>query len=179
MSGQLSIRWIERDLNKYLNELLKPEEHKDYILAVDTDSVYVSLDDLVKKVFDDDSDTDKVIDFLDKVCEGQIQKVIDNSYSKLRKYTSAPTQKMIMKREILADKGIWTAKKRYILNVHDTEGVRYEKPKLKIMGIEAVRSSTPSACREKLKELFNLIMNTDEDTIINFIDGFCKNKSKF
>ena len=174
LSGQLSIRWIERDLNKYLNELLKPEEHKDYILAVDTDSVYVSLDDLVKKVFDDDSDTEKVIDFLDKVCEGQIQKVIDNSYSKLRKYTSAPTQKMIMKREILGDKGIWTAKKRYILNVHDTEGVRYEKPKLKIMGIEAVRSSTPSACREKLKELFNLIMNTDEDTIINFIDGFRK-----
>ena len=174
LSGQLAIRWIERDLNKYLNELLKPEEHKDYILAVDTDSVYVSLNDLVKKVFDDDSDTEKVIDFLDKVCDGEIQKVIDSSYSRLREYTKAPTQKMIMKREILADKGIWTAKKRYILNVHDTEGVRYETPKLKIMGIEAIRSSTPAACREKLKELFKLIMNTDEETIIDFIDTFRK-----
>jgi DNA polymerase elongation subunit (family B) len=81
---------------------------------------------------------------------------------------------MIMKREAIADRGIWTAKKRYILNVHDSEGVRYSEPKLKIMGIEAVRSSTPGSCRSKIKEALKIIMKDNETTLIQFIEKFKK-----
>ena len=151
-----------------LQELLD----KDYVLAADTDSLYITLDGLVKKVFPDNADTEKVINFLDKVCEGELQKVIDKGYYKLSQYMNAYDQKMFMKRECLADKGIWTGKKHYILNVHDNEGVRYESPKLKVMGIESVRSSTPTACRDKLKKSFDIIVNKDEETIQNFISDF-------
>ena len=72
---------------------------------------------------------------------------IESSYQELADYVGAYDQKMFMKRENIADRGIWTAKKRYILNVWDSEGVRYEEPKLKMMGIEAVKSSTPAPCR--------------------------------
>ena len=174
-SGQLSIKWIEKEINRYLNLILKPEEEKDYVVAVDTDSVYICMDDLVKQVYGDDiEDKTKVINFLDKVCAEQMEKIIDKSYDKLRNYVNAFEQKMVMKRENLADKALWTAKKRYIMNVYDSEGVRYEEPKLKMMGIEAIRSSTPSACKEKMKNIFKIIMNGTEDDVITYIDDFRK-----
>ena len=174
-SGQLSIKWIEKEINRYLNSILKPEEEKDYVVAVDTDSVYICMDDLVKQVYGDNiEDKTKVINFLDKVCAEQMEKIIDKSYDKLRNYVNAFEQKMVMKRENLADKALWTAKKRYIMNVYDSEGVRYEEPKLKMMGIEAIRSSTPSACKEKMKNIFKIIMNGTEDDVITYIDDFRK-----
>jgi DNA polymerase elongation subunit (family B) len=177
LSGQLSIRWIENRLNEYLNNLLETEEF-DYVLASDTDSVYITFDGLVDKVCpkgEDESESDhkrRVVDFLDRVAEKKIEPFIDKSYQDLADLMNAYEQKMFMKREVIADKGVWTAKKRYILNVHDSEGVRYAEPKLKMMGIEAIKSSTPSACREKMKQSFNLIMNEDEATVQEFIQNF-------
>jgi DNA polymerase elongation subunit (family B) len=162
MSGQLSIRWIEKALNQYLNKLLKTD--KDFVIASDTDSVYVCFDDLVKHV-----KPDNVIDFLDKVSKEKIQPFIDDSYSKLAQYVNAYEQRMFMKRENIANKALWTAKKRYIMNVFDSEGVRYSEPSLKIMGIEAIRSSTPKVCRDYIIDTIKLIMNADEDTIQKYI----------
>ena len=156
-----------------MNEVLKPEEEKDYVVAVDTDSVYICMDDLVKKIYGDTiDDKNKVVDFLDKVCSEQMEKIIDKSYQKLAEYVNAYDQKMVMKRENIADKALWTAKKRYIMNVYDAEGVRYEKPQLKVMGIESVRSSTPAACKERMKGIFDIIMNGTEEDAINYIDEF-------
>ena len=171
LSGQLSIRWIENKLNEYMNTLLKTR-NKDYVIASDTDSIYLDLSGIVKKVMPDTSDKLKVIRFLDKVCEDKIQKFIDESYQELAEYVNAYKQKMIMKRESLADKAIWTAKKRYILNVYNNEGVEYKQPMLKIMGLEAVKSSTPAACRVKIKEAMKVIMEKDENTMIDFINDF-------
>ena len=170
-AGQLSIQWVERDVNNFLNKLLNTDD-VDYVIASDTDSIYVVLDKLVNNVFDDTEDKEKVINFLDKICNGKIQKVINSSFENLYNYMNAYEQKMFMKREGLSDKGIWTAKKRYMLNVYDNEGVRYKTPKIKMMGIEAVKSSTPSACREKLRDAIDIIMNEDESTMIQFIEDF-------
>ena len=173
VAGQLSIRWAERAVNQYLNKIMETENH-DYVLASDTDSLYVTLDSLVQKV--GLTDTDKIIEFMDKVCEGKIQDVIDKCYGEMAEYVNAFEQKMVMKREVLAEVGIWTSKKHYILNVHNSEGVQYDEPKLKIMGIEAVRSSTPESCRNALKEAFKIMMNGTEEDVINYIEGF---KTKF
>ena len=170
LSGQLSIRWIEQKLNTYLNGILGTKD-EDFIVASDTDSVYVVLDKLVKFSFKDLSETpkEKVVSFLDKVCSQKIEPFIENSYKELAEYVGAYDQKMFMKRECIADKGIWTAKKRYILNVYDNEGVRYKEPELKIMGIEAIKSSTPTICRDYIKDTLKLIMTTDEKTVIQHI----------
>ena len=174
-SGQTSIRWIENKLNKYLNELLKTES--DYVIAVDTDSVYLNLGPLVDKFLSKQKDDkEKVVNLLDKVCQDQLEPYIDKCYSELAEYVNAYEQKMQMKRENIADRGIWTAKKRYILNVWDSEGVRYEEPKLKIMGLEAIKSSTPAPCRTMIKDAFKLIMSGSEDDMIKFID---ESRSKF
>jgi len=171
MAGQLTIRWIERDVNKYLNKLLKTE-NVTYVVASDTDSIYVKLGGLVDKIFKDKSDTRKIVKVLDKFCEEKLQGAIDKSFDRLAKYVNAFEQKMFMKREVIANKGIWTAKKRYILNVYNEEGVELKDPKLKIMGIEAVKSSTPAPCRIKIKEALKVIMNKDENALIQFIDEF-------
>ena len=170
-SGQLSIKWIEKEINRYLNGLLKTDD--DYVVAVDTDSVYITMDKLVQSVYGDKNvEKTKIIDFLDKVCSEQMEKIIDKSYQKLKDYMNAFDQKMVMKRENIADRAVWTAKKRYIMNVYDSEGVRYKEPQLKIMGIEAIRSSTPSACKQKMKDIFKIIMNGTEDDAIQYIDEF-------
>ena len=173
VAGQLSIRWAERAVNQYLNKILETD-NDDYVLASDTDSLYVTLDSLVQKV--GLTDTDKIIEFMDKVCEGKIQDVIDGCYGEMAEYVNAFEQKMVMKREVLAEVAIWTGKKHYILNVHNSEGVQYDEPKLKIMGIEAVKSSTPEPCRNALKEALKIMMNGTEEDVINYIEAF---KTKF
>ncbi len=170
-AGQLSIRWIEKKINQYMNNLLKTDD-VDYVIASDTDSIYLNMGPLIKKLYPDTSDTKKVIKFMDKVCDDKIQPFIDASYEELKEYVNAFQQRMEMKRESLADKAIWVAKKNYILNVYNSEGVAYAKPKLKMMGISAIRSSTPSACRAKIKEAINLIMTESENELHKFIEKF-------
>ena len=171
MAGQLSIQWIERKLNEYLNKLLKTD-NKDFVIAIDTDSVYLNLEPLVNSVFKDTSDTSKVIAFLDKICEDKFQPYIDKAYEELAIYVHAYGQKMKMKRENLADKAIWTAKKRYIMNVHNSEGVQYTEPQIKITGLEAIKSSTPTACRDKIKEALHIIMTGSENQLHTMIENF-------
>ena len=178
LSGQVSIRWIENRMNKRLNKILKTE-NTDYVIASDTDSIYLNLGPFVDWVFKDREKTPEVVvDFLNKVCEVEFEPYIESSYQALADYVNAYDQKMQMKRENIADRGIWTAKKRYILNVWDSEGVRYAEPKLKIMGIEAVKSSTPAPCRQMIKDGLKLVMSGTEDEVIKFIEDSRKDFQK-
>jgi DNA polymerase elongation subunit (family B) len=171
LSGQVSIRWIENKMNTYINKLLKTED-VDYVIASDTDSIYLNMGPLVETVYKGrEKTTEGIVSFLDKVASMELEKYIEGSYQELATYVNAYDQKMQMKRENIADRGIWTAKKRYILNVWDSEGVRYEEPKLKMMGIEAVKSSTPAPCRKMIKDALKLMMSGTEDEVIDFIEN--------
>ena len=171
LSGQVSIRWIENKMNDFLNKILKTEG-KDYVIASDTDSIYLHLGPLVDVIYKDkEKDSESIVSFIDTICEKTLEPFIDQSYKELAEYVNAYDQKMFMKRENIADRGIWTAKKRYILNVWNSEGVQYHEPKLKMMGIEAVKSSTPAPCREMIKDALKLMMNGTEDDVIQFIEN--------
>ena len=170
LSGQVAIRWIESKMNIYLNKLLKTEDF-DYVIASDTDSIYLNMGPLVETVYKGrEKTTEGVVSFLDKICQMELEKYIEGCYQELAEYMNAYDQKMQMKRENIAERGIWTAKKRYILNVWDSEGVRYEEPKLKMMGIEAVKSSTPAPCRKMIKDGLKIMMSGTEEDVIHFID---------
>jgi len=174
LSGQVSIRWIENSMNEYLNKLLQTEK-EDYVIASDTDSIYVHLGPIVDKFLSHKSgDKAALVGLLDKICQEKLEPFIQRSYQELATYVQAYDQKMIMKRETIANKGIWTAKKRYILNAWDIEGVRFTEPKLKIMGIEAVKSSTPAACRTAIKDALKVIMNQEESDLQDFVADFRK-----
>lgn len=171
MSGQLSIRWIEQRINQYLNKLFKTD-NVDYVIASDTDSIYVTLESLVNMALPNETDERKIVAFIDKACKQQIEPFIDKAYQELAEKMNAYAQKMQMKRENIANKGIWKAKKMYILNVWNSEGVQYDAPKLKMMGIEAVRSSTPAACRDNIKTALSIIMNGTETDLHTFVAKF-------
>ena len=169
-SGQLTTRWIERKLNTYLNKTFKTED-VDYVIACDTDSVYIKADkfmELAGKVMTKEQE----VEYLDKVCVKVLEPYIDKCYEELKEYVNGFAQKMVMKRECIADKGIWTAKKRYILNVYNQEGVAYAKPKLKMMGIEAIRTSTPQVCRDAIKQALEVIMNKSESDLHDYVIDF-------
>ena len=177
LSGQVSIRWIENKMNEYLNKLLSTQD-KDYVIASDTDSIYLNLGPLVNKFLaSKSSDKAAIVSLLNKICEEKLEPFIEKSYQELATYVSAYEQKMSMKRENIADRGIWTAKKRYILNVWDSEGVRYKEPKMKIMGLETARSSTPAYFRDKLYAAFQIIIGKSNDELITFINGV-RNETK-
>lgn len=175
-SGQLSIRYAQKSVNEYLNKILKTNG-KDYIIYIDTDSIYVDFGPLVKASFGTvDIDRKKGEEFLDKVCGTKIEEVIDKGYQELAANMGAYRQAMVMKREKITDKSVFIAKKRYIMNTLNSEGVHYETPKISVTGLESVRSSTPEVCRDKLKESFKVIMNEGEEATQRFIADF---KSQF
>ena len=176
LTGQVAIRWIERKMNEFLNWCLKTEA-EDYVIASDTDSIYLNLGPLVRAVFGDSGgDSSRVVPILNQFCEDKIVPFIDQSYEELSEYLNCYEKTLVMKRECIAERGIWTAKKRYILNVWDNEGVRYEEPKLKMMGIEAVKSSTPAPCRRYIADSLKILMSGTEDELIDYIQ---KTKEEF
>ena len=168
MTGQYIIRKVGTALDVYLNKVVGTNGHN-YSFYSDTDSCYISLDPLVRKYYSN-LPRDKLIDVLDKICEEKITETINQSCDRLANYTNAFQKKIIFKREAIAERGLWVAKKRYALNVYDNEGVRYKDPKLKVMGLEIVRSSTPAPVRESLKEAVRLALTTDEKTLQGFIE---------
>ena len=168
MSGQLTIRYAEKVINEYINKILKTVE-VDYVIAIDTDSLYIDLGSFVDATLGSNVSCDKGSNFIDKVARQKIEPILEKAYEKLRHYMNASEQRMVMKREVIADKGIWTGKKHYILNVINSEGVQFKEPKLKMMGIEAVRSSTPMVCRTYIKDTVRHIIDTDEITCQSYI----------
>jgi DNA polymerase elongation subunit (family B) len=171
-SGQLSIRYAQKSVNDYLNKVLKTKD-KDYIIYIDTDSIYVNFADLVEKVYGTtDIDRKTGEEFLDKVCQTKIEQIIEQGYEKLASDMGAYRNAMVMKREKINDRAIFIAKKRYILNTLNSEGVHYEKPKISVTGLESVRSSTPEVCRDKMREIFNVILNEGEEQTQKFIADF-------
>jgi DNA polymerase elongation subunit (family B) len=171
-SGQLSIRYAEKSVNRYLNKVLKTTDI-DYIVYIDTDSIYVNFGPLIQAVFGTtDIDRKTGEEFLDNVCKEKIESVIALGYENLAKKMGARRNAMVMKREKITDKSVFVAKKRYIMNVLNSEGVHYAKPKISVTGIESVRSSTPEVCREKMKKSFEVIMNGSESDVQTFIEDF-------
>ena len=165
MAGQLAIKWAERCVNGEMQNILKTDE--DYVVAIDTDSVYIRMGDLVDRF-----NPKNPVKFLDKLCREHFEKVLDKSYAEMAEITGAYVNRMEMGREVIADRGIWMAKKRYILNVHNNEGVQYAEPKLKMMGIEAIKSSTPQVVRDKFKEIFRVIVEGTESDTQGYIRDF-------
>jgi DNA polymerase elongation subunit (family B) len=172
-AGQFIIRYIENKMNEYLNRILKTHDKIDYVVASDTDSIYITLDKLVEHTCKGKT-LEQTTNFIDKVVGSRLEPFINKCFDELADYTNAFKNVMVMKREAIANKGIWTAKKRYMLSVLDEEGIRLSKPKLKIMGIEAVKSSTPEVCRGKIKEAIEIIMNKEEDDLHKFVADFKK-----
>ena len=171
-AGQFIIRFIEKKVNDYLNDVLKTDNY-DYIVASDTDSIYVRFGKLVEQTCKDKTN-EQIVDFLGKVADNKIEPYIAKAFDELADYSNAFKNAMVMKREVIADKGIWVAKKRYMLNVIDDEGVRLRKPKLKLMGIEAVKSSTPQVCRVKIKEAITTIMSKEQTDLHKLVADFRK-----
>lgn len=162
VSGQLIIQKVKNAANAYLNRLLKNTEEKNFVVAGDTDSIYIAFDDLVQTVFPNRVEVSAIVDFLDKICKDKIQGMINDAAAEVAEYTNAYKNAISFKREKIADSGIWTGKKRYILRVYDNEGVRYKEPEIEVTGIEMVRSSTPEVVRAMLKKAIWVTLNDIE-----------------
>jgi DNA polymerase elongation subunit (family B) len=172
LSGQLAIQWVASRLNNYINKA-SGTSGKDYCLCSDTDSVYFSLETLIEQTCGHKSTVDK-IKFMDKISEESLRPIIEKAYIELADYMNSYKQSMSMKREVLADRGLFVRKKGYALSVHNSEGVQYDKPKLKVKGLELVKSSTPAIVRDKLRIVVDKVLHGTEEDIQGFVSEFQK-----
>lgn len=168
VSGQQAIKWVGYRLNQYLNNIFKTDDIE-YVFYSDTDSCYITLEHLVNKYFDKESDKNKIVGAVDEFCKKRLEPKIESIYNDLYEYMNAYENHLVMGREAIADRGFWTGKKRYCIRVWDNEGVRYEKPKLKYMGLSAKSSSTNTWARPKLVDLYSLMIDGTKDDITDFI----------
>lgn len=176
-SGQLSIRWVANALNRKMRKNFSEDEKFDWVIAIDTDSCYLRLGEIVNKYVKDKTFEEK-LQFIDDFCSQKLEPFIKKQYDILHEYMYSYNNRMVMAREVIANRGIWTAKKKYILNVYDDEGVRLEEPYLKMMGIEAIRSSTPNVVRDKIKESLRIMMEKENEDLLVFIKEFKKEFKK-
>ena len=167
MTGQYVIRSVANKMNEYLNKLCETKDI-DYSFYSDTDSTYLTLDNLVKRFFNDKT-KEEVVELVDKICEDKISKEIDKACAKVFDYLNVYQKKITFKREVIADSGVWLAKKRYAVNVYNSEGITYNPPKLKVQGMEIVRSSTPQSVRDALKESVAIVLTENEETLKGFV----------
>lgn len=167
-TGQVAIKWAQKAVNDYLNTLLKTDT--DYVIAIDTDSLYITLDEIVKRMMPDEKDNKKISEFLDKVCKQKLGVVIDKAYKDLASYLNSRKPCIEMKREVIASRGVWTGKKHYALNVYNKEGTVYEEPELKLVGLETAKSSTPQMIRDALTESIRILMNEDEENLLTYVE---------
>lgn len=173
MTGQLVIRFISNRLNAHLNKMFKTTDF-DYVIFNDTDSAGLNFKYLVDKMFPDQSDTQKIVNFLDSFTKTHIDPFLETEFARLTEYLNAYKNMLVMKREVIADRGLWRGKKHYILQVWDKEGIRYTKPKLKMMGIETAKSSTPKIVRGSLEQAIKILLNGSEDDLQSYVKEFKK-----
>lgn len=172
VSGQMTTKNIGKKVNEYLNKVCNTENY-DFLIASDTDSCYINCEKLVDQLPKTMSKKE-IVDFLDKFSKKRLEPFIAKCFKEHADFMNAHKSALHMKREIIAEKAVWRAKKNYIMSVWDNEGVRYDKPEIKTSGVESVRSSTPKVCREALEECYEILMNKNEENMIDFIDNFKK-----
>lgn len=167
MTGQLLIRSVAKQLTDFMNEWCDTDGI-DYSFYSDTDSTYITLGNYVNSFLQSRTKSD-VVSCIDKFCQEEIEPNINRACQNLSEYLNVYVPKIKFKREIIADRGVWIAKKRYAVNVHNSEGVSYEVPKLKVLGMEIVRSSTPAPVRKALKEAVSIVLTKDEKSIKQYV----------
>ena len=174
-SGQVAIQWVEDRVNSYMNGVLGTEG-KDYIIASDTDSLYINCGPLVQTVYRGrpKPSRERVVDFLHDMVVQRLEGKIEDYFQELADYTNAAEQKMKMKLDLIADRGVWVGKKMYVLDVLEKEGVRLAEPEIEVKGLASRRSSTPKICREKLKDAFKIFAHGNEPDMHKFIADFRK-----
>jgi len=167
MTGQFIIRYVANKLNDYLNKECGTTGI-DYSFYSDTDSTYLTLGKLVERYFSAKT-TQQKVDLIDTACEKSISGIINKAVEDVSDYLNVYQKHISFKREVIAESGVWLAKKRYALNVHNAEGVVYDPPKLKVQGMEIVRSSTPASVRSALKDALKIVLTQDEKTLRQFV----------
>lgn len=173
VTGQTVIKWTEKVVNGYLNSILKTDE--DYVVGIDTDSVFVRLDGLVNKLYKGNlPETSQVIDVLSKFSDDKLVPVMHEGYKEIFEYLNCFKERLVIKNEVIGDKGIFVKRKRYVINVHINEGTRYHEPKLKVRGLEIVRTSTPESCRNSIREAVKLMFSGGEVAVQEYIKEFKK-----
>jgi DNA polymerase elongation subunit (family B) len=163
---------VIKNVANYVNDCLnkKFNDKKDRIVAGDTDSIYVSLEDLGEF-----TDKNKMADVVNEICQNELLPVINESFDNIAKKMNLYEQKYRMKREIIADSALFVAKKKYIANVIDDSGTRYNYPyKLKVTGVEIIRGSTPEVLKNVMKNSVKLFFLKGKNKCQNYMKLFKK-----
>lgn len=157
---------------EFLNKFGKSNgvEDNNYYCYSDTDSLYFTLQPISHVLYDPTDDNNTKADKIDDFIKTEIDPVIEENNKEFCDFVNALDSTVVKaEREVIADSAVFVAKKRYFMRVLDNEGVRYETPKIKRMGIEIVRSSTPSFSKKYLDDSINIILDKNNKDLLEWV----------
>lgn len=167
-SGQATAKYVAVGINKFMNNVFNTVD-VDYVIYQDTDSAYVNCKPVVDKLGLTDEEAINVIkDFVESKLSPKIENICSEFAAKLNAYEN----KLSMKLEKICNRSFFICKKRYALNVSYDEGIFYSKPKLKVTGLETVRSSVPKFTRDAMTECFKLMFDNKKEELYEFVYSF-------
>lgn len=127
-------------------------------------SCYIDCSKLVAQRWSTLSETE-IVNKLEQLTFKIIQPAVNDALEKVVRNMGITDCKISFKLECIGPSIVFVAKKRYAFDILYSEGVRYPEPKMKVMGIEIVRSSTPAVVKDYLKDCLKLCLRSDESTL--------------
>ena len=173
LTGQALIKFSKKITNHFYNKELG--DNDDYVIYIDTDSIFASAIPLIKKRFPKDKLSEAMMtQRILEVC-GEVQDYLNQSYNYFaKKFLNLDEHVFDIKQEVIAKSGLFITKKRYGLRIINDAGRKVNK--IHVKGLDTVRSNFAVAMKDLLsKVLEDILANVPKEKIDERISIFKRN----
>lgn len=162
LGGQVGIKIAANAVDDFLHTICPNEPSA--CIGGDTDSFYVNFGPYAEKL--GLTTVDQISDYIKDVLEPVIEEACKKYFDYMNHFEFC----LNFKREVIAETGFFLdKKKRYAMLVKDSEGVRFNEPELKVVGLELLRSSTPAAVKPWLEEAILVILANNRMKLVRWL----------
>lgn len=145
-------------------------------------SAYYTIEPFVEEFLkkNPDASLSETVDFCDKFETEVVQPKIQENIDEFCYYLNAMDKsKCGGKREIIADRFILLKKKKYLCRLRANEATVFpdDAPKIKAMGVELIKSSTPKFSIEHMNEALPILFDGSQKDLREWFEK-CKNEFK-
>jgi DNA polymerase elongation subunit (family B) len=170
LTGQRLLQESIHNMNLYINDQLKNDIHKDYIITSDTDSLFIQCKDLIINRYpelDLNNQEEVISKILELATELQIManKFIGDFSKESFNLGKDEPHYFELKQEVVLDRGYFAGKRRYAMHIVNKEGVTVDE--LDVKGLDLMKSNFPPIFRKFGEHLINEIMFGREKTSID------------
>jgi len=158
LTGQAIINQGSEILTRYVESIIGKKVERDVIRYIDTDSLFISFDDIIEyskiKLSDGKKVTKEMYSLIDNTAKHLNEEIVKWGEAEL----NSKDCRIIFKREKICDISLLLKKKHYILHILDNEGVKCNE--FKYTGVDVVKSTMPKKVKPYVKNIAETLLTT-------------------